>query len=90
MAKLPEEILLNLDQKMDKVQDKLHSMEKIQIRHEENLKLHMKRSEATEDRLEYIEEEVVPILKDVKWLKTTAAVITTLLTIITLIFKFNS
>lgn len=70
-----KELLLRLHDKVDVITDKINDIEIVQIRHEENLKEHIRRTDLAEERLEFIENEVKPMLEGASFLKTVAKMV---------------
>jgi hypothetical protein len=70
ILRLIHEKVEKLDNKIDVVIDKMGNMEVISARHDENLKLHMKRSDAAEQGINLLKEELVPIKKHVHGVDT--------------------
>ncbi len=52
-----------LESKLDKLDDRLDSVDKTLIRQEENLKEHMRRSVAAEESIQILREELKPVQK---------------------------
>lgn len=55
--------LERIEDKVDKLDDRMNESEKISIRQEENLKLHMKRSDLLEASQDELKDSVKPIIK---------------------------
>ena len=68
------ELLLKLHDKIDGISTSIKEIEIVQVKHEMNLQTHMRRSEASENRLELIEAEVKPILQGLSFLKVIAKI----------------
>jgi hypothetical protein len=83
-----KELLLKLHDKVDTISDKIKDIEIVQIKHEENLKEHLRRSELAELRIEFIEGEVKPMLQGVSFLKAVAKFGTWLASILYAVSKF--
>jgi len=85
-------LLVNIDQKVDEVKDKLHGIEVIQSRMESDLKYHIKRTDLLENRVETINDKVesldisrILLSKIAKAIPIIAGVIVAILTILKLI-----
>lgn len=76
-----KELLLKILEKTDNIKDEISDIRLVQERHENNLQEHMKRSQANEEQLHILKEEVKPILQGLGFLKTVAKVGTTLATL---------
>jgi len=63
VMKLVQAQLSRIEQKVDKLDERLDSSEKVAIKQEHNLELHMKRSDLLEKSQDTLEEAVKPILK---------------------------
>lgn len=53
-------LLVNIDQKVDEVKDKLHNIEIVQTRMEGDLKYHIKRTDLLEDQIELMNKKSEP------------------------------
>jgi hypothetical protein len=53
-------LLVGIDKKVDEVKDKLHSIEIVQVRMENDLKYHIKRTDILEQQVFKIEEKIQP------------------------------
>jgi hypothetical protein len=62
-------LLVSIDNKVDEVKDKLHSIELIQTRMETDLKYHIKRTDLLEQKVLDIDEKMKPVetTKNVIW-----------------------
>lgn len=69
-----KELLLRLHDKVDMIGEKINDIEVVQVRHEENLKEHIRRTDIAEERLEFIENEIKPVLEGVSFLKIISKV----------------
>jgi hypothetical protein len=67
-----KELLLLLHEKVDKISDNIHEIEKVQVKQELGLSEHIRRTEIAEERLDVIEQEVKPILSGLSFLKIIA------------------
>lgn len=83
-----KELLLKLHDKVDTIRDKISDIEIVQVKHEANLQEHMKRSDMAEERIEFIESEVKPLLQGLSFLKIIAKVATTIGSIIYGVSRF--
>ena len=54
-----------IDKVVDKIEENMHLIDKTLVKQEENLKLHMHRTEVSENRLAHVETVLVPINKHV-------------------------
>jgi len=52
-----------LEEKIDKIQDNVHSIDKTLVVNTESLQQHMKRSDALEDYVKAVETKLEPVLK---------------------------
>lgn len=66
------ELLVNIDNKVDKIQDKLHDHEIILTKQEINLQEHIKRSLYNEEQVDILKNEIKPVLEGLSFLKTIA------------------
>jgi hypothetical protein len=64
------ELLVNIDQKVDKIQEKLHDHEIILTKQEMNLQEHIRRSLYNEEQVDILKNEVKPVLQGLSFLKT--------------------
>lgn len=71
------ELLLRIDEKVDAMREKLHeyNIELVKYnslleKNDENLAIHMKRSDRLEENMELLNEEIKPILKGMAFLKS--------------------
>lgn len=53
-------LLVNIDKKVDEVKDKLHGIEVIQSRMENDLKYHIKRTDLLEEQVELVNKNIEP------------------------------
>lgn len=83
-----KELLLRLHDKVDSISEKIKEVEIIQSKHETNLLTHMKRSDLAETRMEFIENEVKPILQGLSFLKTVAKIAASISSLLYAISKF--
>jgi hypothetical protein len=62
-------LLVSIDNKVDEVKDKLHSIELIQTRMETDLKYHIKRTDLLEQKVLDIDDKMKPVetTKNVVW-----------------------
>lgn len=65
LLKLISEKVDKLDNKIDSISSDIVEIKITSARHDENLKTHMKRSEAAEAGIELLKEELVPIKKHI-------------------------
>ena len=89
MSDFKDDVLLQIVEKVDNMNDKLHVIERNQQRHDINLGEHMRRTELSEIKLNMFEADIVPVLKSVKWLKTTSIAVTAVLTIVAIAIKIR-
>jgi len=55
------QLLIGIDNKVDEVKEKLHSIELVQTRMESDLKYHIKRTDLLEEKVMEVSEKVEPI-----------------------------
>jgi len=56
-----EDKFTRIDNKLDKMQDNLHSIDKTLVAQHENLKLHIKRTDLLENHVQTLEKQIKPI-----------------------------
>lgn len=61
-----------INDKLDKIVDKMHDIDKTLVKQEENLKQHMYRTELAENRLDDIDDDLKPIKAHVQRLNGVA------------------
>ena len=87
-----EQLLIDLNQKVDKVNDKLHSMDITLAKQEINLQDHMERTSINEKKLGMFEVEIRPAVDAYKFVaasfKILAVVVPIVLTIIGIYVEF--
>lgn len=79
-------------QKLDSLNDKVGSLEVISARQETNVKQHMKRSDLLEKKVDILENDIKPVLDNLRSIKILFAILSSLLIIagvVDLIFKFH-
>lgn len=79
-------------QKLDSLNDKVGSLEVISARQEANVKQHMKRSDLLEKKVDILENDIKPVLDNLRSIKILFAILSSLLIIagvVDLIFKFH-
>lgn len=74
------ELLLNLHEKMDLVKDKLNDIQIVQVKQQASLDEHIKRTGLAEERIEFLEDDIKPLLQGASFLKTIAKLVTGLVT----------
>lgn len=75
------EILVTIDNKIDEVKDKLHSIEIVQTRMESDLKYHIKRTDLLEDRIGKMDDDIKPIESLKGFFMTITKIVTFLMAI---------
>jgi len=85
-------LLLTIDNKVDQVKDKLHSIEIVQTKIQTDLKYHIKRTDLLEDQVELMNKKVETFdlvktlfIKNIKLISILAGAMITILTIVKLI-----
>lgn len=56
-----ESFLKNIDAKVDDIKDKVHNIELVQVRIENDLKYHIKRTDLLEEKILDIDEKIQPV-----------------------------
>jgi septal ring factor EnvC (AmiA/AmiB activator) len=83
-----QENLERLENKIDKLDEKLHSIDKTLIRQEASLAEHIKRTSINETQLEKFEKEVRPILESANAVKILFSVLAFLVSLGLLVSHF--
>jgi len=85
------DLLVTIDNKVDQVKDKLHSIELVQARMESDLKYHIKRTDLLENQIEVMNEKVesfdivkILFIKNIKLISILTGALITVLTILKL------
>lgn len=88
-----KEILARIEQKVEKIDDHLASMDKTLVKQEANLEEHMRRTELLEEQHKHFETELEPInahVNQVKGvIKLLAFIVPIIATIVTAYFKWS-
>lgn len=95
-----EQMLIKIDEKLDKLQDKVHDMEvsqvkelsnihQVLIKQEENLADHILRTKLAEERIETMEEEIKPLLQSLVFFKKLFQFAMAIATVIYTIIKIK-
>ena len=78
-----------LEEKVDTIRESLHSVEKVSVKQEENLKEHMRRTDIAELRIATFEEQVKPLLASLNSMKMLTTIISGIILVLTLVKYFN-
>lgn len=95
-----KELAIEVLRKLDDVRDRIHGIEldqakrlgeieKTLLQQENNLQLHMKRSDALESQVKILEEEVKPVLDSLRSIKIIFSILSGLMTLLMLWLKFR-
>jgi hypothetical protein len=74
--------------KLDLLHDKIHGIEKVQIRQEADLREHMSRTAMNEERIEHFEEEIRPLLESLRASKMVFSFLAFVVSAIALAIRF--
>jgi len=74
--------------KLDLLHEKIHDIEKVQIRQEGDLREHMNRTAINEKRLENFEEEIRPLLESLRASKMIFSFLAFVVSVVALAIKF--
>lgn len=80
--------LKKLDQRLDKMEESVHSIDKSLVDYGKQLEYHIKRSDQAEDRLDYLEEDLKPALESYKFVKNFIKLMIPALTIVGIYYKY--
>ena len=89
-----ESFMKNIDAKVDDIKDKVHNIELVQVRIENDLKYHIKRTDLLEEKILDIDEKIQPVESAtntlIKLSKILAFIIGMATAIITIIKYYSS
>jgi hypothetical protein len=77
-------------EKLDRIHEKTHDMEKVLVKQEQNLAEHMKRSDTLEKHVKVLEEQFKPVLAGLNAVKITASILAFLISAVTFIVTYGS
>lgn len=89
MAISDKEILLDIKDKVEKLNDEVHDMNIVLVKQEINLKDHMERTSINEQKLELFEEQIAPALDAYKFVATLLKFIIPIVTIIGVYIQYR-
>lgn len=89
MAISDKEILLDIKDKVEKLNDEVHDMNIVLVKQEINLKDHMERISINEKKLELFEEQIAPALDAYKFVATLLKFIIPIVTIIGVYIQYR-
>lgn len=88
MEKKNQELIIAVHEKLDIMNDKIHSLDVTSAKQEVNLQLHMKRTEIAEKKMEIFEEKVMPALEAYKFTATCVKLLIPVLTVIGIYYEY--
>ena len=89
MAISDKEILLDIKEKVEKLNDEMHDMNVILVKQEVNLKDHMERTSINEKKLELFEDKIAPALDAYKFIATLLKFIIPIATVVGVYLQYK-